>query len=257
MAVIKEGNLIKTKKELKEFVDLKLQSIDDLEWCKWAGWMDTDGTLFYKNKTEKRVSLKLKDRQPVELLSNLFETSLIYLEHKTITPEPYRYEYIAKEYITNLNGQRAVAIAKNIYPYLLNREKKERAIAVLGYAPESKKLDDWTKQEFVQYLATAFEGDGSVNKSKTGKKSGRFLIDLRMKSSNVEYLSTIKYLFDKHFGVCCSLTEHSTYKTKKGIKTKYDLFFPSRIKEFFHLLVEPNVMTLDRKKNKIVEYLNQ
>ena len=142
MAVIKEGNLIKTKKELKEFVDLKQQSIDDLEWCKWAGWMDTDGTLFYKNKTEKRVSLKLKDRQPVELLSNLFETSLIYLEHKTITPEPYRYEYIAKEYITNLNGQRAVAIAKNIYPYLLNQEKKERAIAVLGYAPESKKLDD-------------------------------------------------------------------------------------------------------------------
>lgn len=256
MAIIKEGNLIRTKKELKEFVDLKVQCIDDLEWCKWAGWMDTDGAMT-KHNYVKRAILKLRDKQPVELLSNLFETSIGYSEHKTITPEPYRREYIAKEYITALYGQKATAFIENIYPYFLNKEKRERAVKVLGYTPESKKIDDWTKQEFVRYFATAFEGDGSVYHSKPGKL-GKFRTSMNIKSSNIQYLSDVKYLLDKHFQTCVNLYEHSTYQTKKGIRTKYVIMIPSSIrKELFNLMIEPNVMTLDRKKNKIIEYLNQ
>jgi hypothetical protein len=256
MAVIKEGTIIRKRKELKKFVNLKLQSIDDLEWCKWAGWMDTDGTMNFVNNN-RRAILKLRDRQPVELLSNLFETTITYREHKTITPEPYRREYTAKEYITSLHGEKAIAFATNVYPYLLNEDKKEKAINLIGYKPESKNIDDWNKQEFIQYFATAFEGDGSVYHGKPGKL-GRFRISMNVKSSNIQYLSDIKYLLDKHFQTCVPIYEHSTYQTKQGIKTKYLIMIPASIrKELFTLMIEPNVMTLDRKKNKIIEYLNQ
>jgi hypothetical protein len=187
MAIIKKVKQ-KTKKELEQFINLKNLLTSNLEWCKWAGWMDTDGAIqVIKHKKDKanqiRVSLGLRDKQPVELLSNFFETSLMYREFKTITPEPYRNEYIAKVYHTNIYGDKAFCITKNIYPYLLNDAKKQFAIKVLGYEPESKPLDDWTKEEFVSYFATVVEGDGGILLHQN-KKSKR--IRITIKSSTVE-----------------------------------------------------------------------
>jgi hypothetical protein len=201
MAIIKKVKR-KNKQELEQFINLKNLLTSNLEWCKWAGWMDTDGAIqVLKHKDEKkanqiRVSLGLRDKQPVELLSNFFETSLIYREFKTITPEPYRNEYIAKVYHTNIYGDKAFCITKNIYPYLLNDAKKQFAIKVLGYEPESKALDDWTKEEFVSYFATVVEGDGGVELQQN-KKSKR--IRITIKSSTVQYLCNLKYLLEKLF----------------------------------------------------------
>jgi len=259
MAVIKKVKQ-KTKEELEQFINLKNLLTSNLEWCKWAGWMDTDGAIQVikhksKNKANQiRVGLGLKDRQPVELLSDFFETNLIYKEFKTITPEPYRREYTAKIYHTNIYGDKAACITKNIYPYLLNDAKKQFAIRLLGYEPESKPLDDWTKEEFVSYFATVVEGDGHIELIHN-KKSKR--VRIAIKSSTIEYLCSLKYLLEKLFNLDTNIVEKQTYQTLNGIKTKYDLLIKSQESDIYNLLVAPNIMTLDRKKNKIVEFINQ
>ena len=264
MAVIKKVKQ-KTKEELEQFINLKNLLTPNLEWCKWAGWMDTDGAIQvikHKNKNKNgtnkidqiRVSLGLRDRQPVELLSEFFETNLIYKEFKTITPEPYRREYTAKIYHTNIYGDKAACITKNIYPYLLNDAKKQFAIRLLGYEPESKPLDDWTKEEFVSYFATVVEGDGHIELIHN-KKSKR--VRIAIKSSTIEYLCSLKYLLEKLFNLDTNIVEKQIYQTLNGIKTKYDLLIKSQESDIYNLLVAPNIMTLDRKKNKIVEFINQ
>tara|TARA_Y100000389_G_C17307254_1_gene436060 strand:+ start:62 stop:862 length:801 start_codon:yes stop_codon:yes gene_type:complete len=246
--------------DFKKFLIEKDLNKNYLEWCKWAGWIDTDGSLdILKHKNKKRsdqvrVRLKLKDRQPVELLGDFFETNLTYTECKTITPLPYQKTYIAKTFSTHIYGEKANCLVKNIYPYLVNERKKQEAVRILGYTPKSKPLDDWTKDEIISYLATVIEGDGSIQLQ---ERKNSLSIILSIKSSTVQYLSDIKYLIDTNFNTCLTLREHSTYKTKKGIKTKYDLFLNKSHMEIFKMLIKDNIMTLDRKKNKIIKYLSQ
>ena len=89
-----------TKKRNKDFFERKNQELTNLDWAKWAGWFDTDG-FFGLEKT----GLRLKDRQPVEMFSKIFETSLCYRTQKTITPEPRRKEYTAETYTAQLKGE--------------------------------------------------------------------------------------------------------------------------------------------------------
>ena len=108
-----------TKEGNKVFLKKKDQELTDLDWSKWGGWFDTDGyiTFNYNKKNDhwqKRAGLKLKDRQPVELFSKIFETSLVYHESKTWTPEPYRKEYICKQYEAEIRGEKAVWFTKNV-----------------------------------------------------------------------------------------------------------------------------------------------
>lgn len=248
----------KTKEELKNFLILKDLQCNYLDWCKWAGWIDTDGFV-RKNIGNKAISLSLRDRQPVELLSNFMECTLFYREHTTFTPEPYRNKYTAKEFITTVHGDKSIFFIKKIYPYMLNEEKKLRMCKILGYEPESKKLDDWTKQEVISYFATVLEGDGSIqNRKCTTKKDS---INVYISSSNVQYLSDIKYLIDKNFNTCLHLAEISTYQTKQGVKTKYRLYITTNnndnMEKLFRMLIADNIMTLDRKRNKIIQHLNQ
>jgi len=249
----------RSKEEIKNFLTAKDLNESHLEWCKWAGWIDTDGCMdtikHKKGNTQIRVRLKLKDRQPVELLGDFFETNLTYTESKTITPHPYQKTYIAKTYSTHMYGNKATCMVKNIYPYLLNKRKKQEAVKILGYTPKSKSLNDWTKDEIISYLATVIEGDGTVQLIKRSKLT--LSINLSIRSSTIQYLSDIKYMIDKNFNTCLTLSEHSTYETKQGIKTKYNLFLNKKHIEIFKLLVKDNIMTLDRKKNKIQKYLNQ
>lgn len=250
------------EQETNNFLVLKNLQTNNLDWCKWAGWIDTDGTIWFNKKQKeadkpyfnRRVCLSLRDKQPVELLSDFFKTDLSYWEYKTITPEPYKREYLAKIFATYIYGKRGTFFMKKIYPFMLNETKKRRIVEILGYTPESKKLDDWTKEETVSYFATALEGDGHVRFTKNKIKKDYLIIE--MSSSDAEYLSLIKFLIDKHFNTCLELAEKSIYKTEKGIKTKYKLYI-KKVDELFNMLVVNDIMTLDRKKNEILKYTNQ
>ena len=252
-----------TKKLNEDFFKRKDQELTNLNWTKWAGWFDTDGFFiteeYKKGKFSKKTGLKLKDRQPVKLFSKTFEGSLCYSKHKTITPEPYRKEYIAKEYTTKIHGPKAIWFTKNVYPYLIKEEKKDYAARLLGYRPASKNFTTWTRGEITHYLATATEGDGHIRCGHYTKEASN--IDVTIASSDVQYLSDIRYLLEKKLAVTGTLSEHSTYETQEGIKTKYTLAIccsqrnPQNI-NFFQNLVKDNVMTLDRKKQKVEAFVS-
>ena len=253
-----------TKERNKVFFEK--QELTNFDGPKWGGWWDTDGSFSdYKRENKrkkpymhKKAKLALKDRQPVELFSKTFETSLIYNEWKTTTPKPYKYEYIAKAYVAGLCAEKAVWFTKKVYPYLIKQEKKDFAAKLLGYRPESKDFADWTPQEVRNYLATALEGDGLFRVR--GEKT--ICIDGQLFSSDVQYLSDIKYLAEKKLGVTSTLSEKCTYKTEEGIKTKYKLGIYGSQKNpnnigFFQSLVKDGGMTLDRKKQKVQEFVGQ
>jgi hypothetical protein len=252
-----------TKERNKVFFKKKDKELTNEDWSKEGGWFDTDGyfSTWIENKVtgalQLKVGLKLKDKQPVELFSKTFETALYYQTHKTVTPEPYRYKYIAKEYTAQLMGKKAVWFTKNVYPYLIKEEKKDFAVKLLGYRPESKDFADWTPDEVIHYLATALEGDGRYyvhqRKSKT--------IEMALLSSDAQYLSDVQNLANTKLGLIFNLQERSTYKTKKGIRTKYALRgYCSRRNSnnlgFLQSLLKDGVMTLDRKKQRVQEFVN-
>ena len=242
-----------TKSRNKIFFEKK--ELTNLDWCKWAGWCDTDINF---ERIYYRVVFRLRDRQPVELFSKIFETSLRYIEHETITPEPYRKEYICKEYAGALTGEKGKWFTENVYPFLLDQKKKNYAARLLGYRPESKNFSDWTPDELTRYLATALDGDGSFN-----LYLGKNVTSIRaiLCSSDIQYLSDIKYLAEKKLGIIFKIAEATTYMTQKGERTSYQLYMDGGRKHpmhqgFFQGLVRDGVMTLDRKKQKVQRFVN-
>jgi len=251
-----------TKKGNKIFFEKKDRELTNLDWAKWGGWFDTDGCFStgVKRPRAKRAEIQLKDKQPVELFSKTFETSLTYQECKTITPEPYRYEYLAKVYTASLWGEKVHWFTRNIYPYLLKEEKKDYAARLLGYRPESKNPDDWSPEEIINYSATAMEGDGSFQL--WGLKDTR--IRASLKSSDEQYLANVQRLIENKSHLKTRLYKLKNYQTQAGaVRTQYDLYLvcsyngDSRAnRSFFQNLLKEGVMTLDRKKQQVHKFIH-
>ena len=245
----------------KEFFKRKEQELTNLDWAKWAGWFDTDGC-FAKNprKTELGyqlfVKLQLKDKQPAELFSDTFETSLVYQESNTVTPNGAK--YIAKMFKGTLSGPKATWFTENVSPYLIKEEKREYAGAVLEDTVRSKNFNTWTKDEVTNYLATVIEGDGSVEiKPSRNKKS----INIVISSSDKQYLANLVSIAASKLNINCKFKKSKTYQTKRGTVTMYGLHIrcskknPENI-DFLRSLLKYKVMTLDRKKEKIQGFVN-
>ena len=236
----------------------KDQELTNLDWAKWSGWFDTDGCLHSKFNRSK-CELELKDKQPVELFSKIFECSLRCREMKTTTPDGKKYRITT--FSSALRGEKAKWFTKNIHPYLLKGAKKDYSAKLLGYQPQSKDIETWTQDEITNYLASAIGGDGRIyidkrpNKHSTSKR-----IEVALYSNDEQYLSDVKYIVEDTFKMFITFTPFRTYKTKKGEKIMYYIrFFGSRRNTanlpVFKNLIKDNVMTLDRKKQKIQEFL--
>ena len=257
------------KKTNKEFFKRKELELTNLDWAKWAGWFDTDGCLgayadkrSLNGKSYSRGSLRLADRQPVELFSETFEVSLCYGEYKTITPEPYRSEYIAKIYSAAISAEKSIWFTENVYPYLLKEEKKRLASELLGYTPKSKAIEEWTKDEAIHYLATVIEGDGYIQ---VFEGPQTFSLVTEITSIDPQYLANIVALGANKIDLNSKFKKKSEHLTKKGLVIKYRLTIGCCSKRsqhnfsFFENLLKNNVMTLDRKKEKIqkvVDFIN-
>lgn len=266
MILIKYPKVDKTN--VISFIQRKNKELTNLDWAKWAGWFDTDGS-FYKAEKHQRCALYLKDRSPVELFSKTFESSLRYDESKKKPPkniiEKYpeykNITYTAKEYKSVINFKdKSIWFAKNVYPYLLKKDKKDFAVSLIGYTPETKNFTDWTKQEIINYLATAFEGDGNFNifKLKNGNS-----IQASIASSDPEYLSLIKHLLEVKLNIKeTRFYERNSYISESGEKTMYELHIyvnindNNAVSDLLREFIKNDVMTLDRKKQKILNFFN-
>jgi hypothetical protein len=249
-----------SKKRNEEFFNRKDQELTNLDWAKWAGWFDTDGCFSKHNhKTTKRwqllTTLKLRDKQPVDLFSKTFETSLVYSEFPTETPNGNK--YIAKVYQSGCTSAKATWFTENIFPYLIKEEKREFAAKLLGYRPKSKDFTTWTPAEVTQYLATVIEGDGYV---RCFHNKYTISVAAEISSSDDQYLYNMIHLGANKLGLHAKVFKKGNYKTKKGKRTKFVLYiscsqtFPDN-STFFKSLVKDGVMTLDRKKEVVQEFV--
>ena len=249
-----------TKKTNKEFFKRKNRELTNLDWAKWAGWFDTDGCFTRQwNKQRKCyqlfADLRLHDRAPVELFSDMFETSLRYSEGNTITPDGEH--YVAKVFRAALSGPKAVWFTENVSPYLIKEAKREYAGALLEDTVRSKDFNTWTKDEVTHYLATVIEGDGSIQ-IKNSKNTKHFKAAIVSKSP--QYLANLVSIAASKLNIKSRFTKIKSYQTKNGITDMYALYILCSRKDrtnldFLKNLLKYKVMTLDRKKEKVQEFV--
>ena len=249
-----------TKKTNKEFFKRKNRELTNLDWAKWAGWFDTDGCFTRQwNKQRKCyqlfADLRLHDRAPVELFSDMFETSLRYSEGNTITPDGQH--YVAKVFRAALSGPKAVWFTENVSPYLIKEAKREYAGALLEDTVRSKDFNTWTKDEVTHYLATVIEGDGSIQ-IKNSKNTKHFKAAIVSKSP--QYLANLVSIAASKLNIKSRFTKIKSYQTKNGITDMYALYILCSRKDrtnldFLKNLLKYKVMTLDRKKEKVQEFV--
>ena len=245
----------------KEFFERKDKELTNLDWAKWAGWFDTDGCFTNAKRKTKQgyqlfASLQLRDRHPAELFSDMFDTSLVYQEGNTITPDGKK--YISKMFKGTVSGPKATWFTENVSPYLIKEEKREYAGAVLDDTVRSKDFNTWTKDEVTRYLATVIEGDGTIQiiYSKNAKN-----IAIVINSGDKQYLANLVSIAASKLNVKCKFKKSKTYQTKKGLKDMYALHIRCSKKtpiniDFLRDLLKYKIMTLDRKKEKIQEFVN-
>lgn len=255
-----------TKEIVNNFILRKEEKLTGEDFAKWAGWMDTDGSIEKKKNNASKFGLRLKDKSPVEQFSHVFENNLNYYEIKTKPPKTYTDKYphmrdkvyTAKVYCSEITSANKIKwLTKKIFPYLLKPEKKEYAIKVLGYTPESKNLSDWTRTELINYIATAFEGDGSFGLKKSKNAAS---LQLVFCSSDSEYISLVKYMLEEKLNLPeFNLNEQPEYDSLEGKKHGYRLYkgfsqvHSSKYNDFFKEMIE--AMTMDRKRQIVIDYL--
>lgn len=246
---------ITSKKIFNNFIERKTEELTSLDWAKWAGWFDTDGSFANRKSGKKSCKFTLKDEEPVKLFSKTFEHSYGFFNFKTKTPNGV--DYVANVYSCEMyHIDKIKWIAKNIYPFLIKEEKKNNVAKILEYYPESKPISEWTNQEALSYIATAIDGDGTVLPSVSK------FISVRLYSSDPDYLGQVQELINSKFNLDILFSERNSYQTKKGERTMYSISINGSTKnkknfDFYKLLTFENVMTLERKRLKIFNFLKK
>jgi hypothetical protein len=154
-------NIIKKYEKMNdEQLDQLFKSLDerkDINWPYIAGWIDGDGFIGKLNKQTHGVMLKIADKEPVEMLSELFKCSLsqeqtdkrlIYLK------PPKRRYYVA------IRGEKAVYLTKKIAPFVM--EKTKNLYKTLEYYGCNEKFPymQLNDEDFINYLVGFSEAEG-------------------------------------------------------------------------------------------------
>lgn len=238
----------------KDFFERKNKELTNLDWAKWGGWFDTDGnfSVYKTGKYQKtEVILSLKDREPVELFSKTFETSLCYDEFKTVTPNGNH--YIAKQYKARLRNERAFWFTKNVKNYIFQKTKyvkKLLNIFNVNYIPYEYQLN---RDELVNYIVSAIQGDGTIyDKNKINDL-------MRLYSSNENYLNFIVKQLNNYGITFSGPYKGGSYQTSIGTRHQFFLFLKinknyENIISFYEEIIPKIDMT--RKRENAISTLN-
>lgn len=241
-------------KRNKEWVERMEEK--NINWAQWGGWFDSDGSFGKSyNKQEKymefKVEFKLKDRDPVELFSKIFETSLRYDEYNTRTPNGNK--YVAKVFRAQLTSKRALWFANKIKKYILQKTEDLQRLLIESNITYKPYLENWNKEEWTSYITTLMEGDGSYN-DRTKSRQCFFSLN----SSNLFFLQYIVKELKRHnilnFSNPCFSKE---YTREDGTKSNhYILYSIGKIKENKKVLESLlPYMTMERKRHNVLKTL--
>ena len=247
-------------KETNKILFEKLEKLTNLDWAKWGGWFDSDGSFFYSKKDKTiHCCLSLSDKSPVELFSKTFEVSL------SATCKSNNYEKsvnkeIKERYGAIITGERALWFCQKVHPFVINKNNKLNEILSKFNVNLSSNYNNMDSSEFLSWLISFIEGDGSF----TTANKGKYPI--------VQITSNNNYLLDYIRNRC--LRENVIVFNKTAVKQKageFKLSSKSNLTAFrktgyimrawskqnllqFYDKILP-FMSLDRKKDKILNHI--
>ena len=162
--ILKQG--LRSTKKNDEKVIVKLRNVSDLTWAYIAGWMDGDGYIStVKNKdgyNDRRIGIKLIDREIVEWLADLFCVSF-----REATKDAREDGYDRKtQYVMTVSGLRSRYICQQILPYLIEKTKDaEKFLRSFEQVPYMAHTD----KEFMAWFTGYCEAEGTFRISKSCK----------------------------------------------------------------------------------------
>ena len=129
----------------------------DISWPYIAGWVDGDGFIGKLNKKTYGVMLKIADKEPVEMLSELFKCSLAQeqVDKRSLYLKPPK-----RRYYVVIRGKKALYLAKKIAPFIM--EKTKNLYKTLQYYECNEKFPymQLNDEDFINYLVGFSEAEG-------------------------------------------------------------------------------------------------
>ncbi len=250
----------KQSKETNKILFEKLNNLTNLEWARWGGWFDSDGSFAYDKKYHKiSCTLALSDKSPVELFSKTFEATLT-VNYKQNNYEKSVNKEVKARYRSSINGERALWFCQKIHPFVINKNNKLNELLKKFNINLSNNYNNMNSSEFLSWLVSFVEGDGSFTmRKKTNypiaqitSNNNHLLNYIRQRCLNENIVSFNKvYLKQKEGLFKLSSKSNLTAFRKNGyimqaMKKENLLNFYDKILPF---------MSLDRKKDKILKHI--
>ena len=236
----------------------KLDKLSNLEWAKWGGWFDSDGSFSFDKQKQLRAALQLSDKSPVQMFADTFEINLLSSNRRT------NYEKStgtnSEKFSAYLTRARADYFCKKVHPYIINKNNHLNNVL----AKANIKINDgyltMSDKEFFVWLVSFMEGDGcfAILRGKTpvckissnNKHLLNYIKDRCTKLKLVNF--TDVYLKQKAGTTYMSSTSNVLITRKDGYVLNVNK--KSEVKPFYEKILP--YMTLDKKKQKVIESLN-
>jgi hypothetical protein len=143
-----------------EQLDKLFKSLDerkDINWPYIAGWVDGDAYIGKLGTRSYGVMLKIADKEPVEMLSELFKCSL---SQEKMDKRPLYLKPPQRRYYVNIRGKKAIYLAKKIAPFVM--EKTKNLYKTLEYYGCNEKFPymQLNDEDFINYLVGFSEAEG-------------------------------------------------------------------------------------------------
>jgi len=231
----------------------------------WAYAIDGDGWIRIKKQKKGRVckfdvGIKLKDREPVQELADIYGVSIARTDYKNDNWEP--------SYVTRIHGKRALHFLRLICPYMT--EKRKKATQVINkfdpnYHPPKISMNFRKNSDLIEphmgMVGGFFDTEGSVGikiatqKYKTKKLGDRFCNFIRswvnFTNTDLRPLRKIKKILETWpFNFKPTIYMHKTTTLGKGGKTdknNYQLHIPTAQQLLFMKMFSPWIL-ITRKR---------
>jgi hypothetical protein len=164
-------NILKKYEKMDdEQLDQLFKSLDertDVNWPYIAGWVDGDGFIGKLGARNYGVMLKIADKEPVEMLSELFKCSL---SQEKMDKRPFYVKPPQRRYYVTIRGKKAIYLAKKIAPFIM--EKTKNLYKTLEYYKCNEKFPymQLNDKDFLDYLVGFSEAEGCFSYYKNVNK---------------------------------------------------------------------------------------
>tara|TARA_R110002012_G_C11519002_1_gene599259 strand:+ start:60 stop:968 length:909 start_codon:yes stop_codon:yes gene_type:complete len=157
--IIKQGLRSTKKNDIKVFAEL--EKVSNFTWAYIAGWIDGDGFISTledkKGHADRRIGIKLIDREIVEWFADLFYTSL-----RKVPKDKREDGYNRKTmYVTTVSGLRAHYICEKIHPYLIEKTNQANKFLTSFGAYTIPTYMKHTDEEFMAWFTGYSEAEGA------------------------------------------------------------------------------------------------